>query len=99
MSNLKIRRNLLADDIRRMCIDLNLYTKGTCEEYGRILNTYNGYICNDDLVELSADIVEHSSVESLNKAFGPSFGDDMSYYIVCVVELIANVYSNMVAFY
>lgn len=99
MSNLKIRRNLLADDIRRMCIDLNLYTKGTCNEYGRILNTYNGYISNADLEILSTDIVEHSDSESLNRAFGPVFGDDLCYYIACVAELIANDYSRMVAFY
>lgn len=99
MSNLKIRRNLLADDIRRMCINLNLYTKGTCNEYGRILSTYNGYINDDELEMLSVDIVEHSNTESLDRAFGPSFGDDMSYYIACVAELLANDYSRMVAFY
>lgn len=99
MSNLKIRRNLLADDIRRMCINLNLYTKGTWSDYGRILNAYNGYISNDDLEMLSADIVEHSSTESLDHAFGPTFGDDLSYYIACVAEILANDYSRMVAFY
>ncbi len=99
MSSLKIKRNLLADDIRRMCIDLNLYTKGTCGEYGRILRTYNGYVSNTDLEILSIDIVEHSSVESLDRAFGPAFGNDMSYYIACVAELLANDYSRMVAFY
>ncbi|MBD5491538.1 MAG: hypothetical protein HDR16_05325 [Lachnospiraceae bacterium] len=99
MSSLKIRRNLLADDIRRMCINLNLYTKGTCNEYSRILNTYNGYISDDDLEMLSTDIVEHSDVESLDRTFGPVFGDDMSFYIACVAESLANDYSRMVAFY
>ena len=96
---LKIRRNLLADDIRCFCIDLGLYTKGTNVEYGRILSVYNGYIDDASLEMLSIDIVEHSDTEVLDKFYGPVFGDDMSYYVACVAESLANDYSRMVAFY
>ncbi|GEM_PF-2934926 len=98
MNKLNVRRNLLMDDIRNMCIKNHFYTRGTCEEYSKLLCSYNGYISDSELEELATDIVEHSSEDSLLEAYGSPFGD-ISFYIVCIVEDFANNYCQTLAFY
>lgn len=99
-NGLKVRRNILMEDVRSMCIRYGFYTKGSCKDYDAMLSSYNGYVSDDDLESMATDIIEHSSKYSLEAAFGSSFGSDsMVYYIICLVEMLVNDYSRTVAFY
>ena len=99
VNGLKVRRNVLSDDVRSMCIRYGFYTQGSCSDYGSMLSSCDGYFPDDLLEQTATDIVEHSSVKSLEAAFGSSSGDAMSYYITCMVEMLVNDYSRTFAFY
>lgn len=99
-NSLKVRRNILMDDVRSMCIRYGFYTKGNCKDYDAMLSSCNGYVSDDVLEQTAIDIVEHSSKDSLEAAFDVPFDpDSMSYYITCIVEMLVNNYSRTVAFY
>lgn len=99
-TDLKIRRIILMDDVRSMCIRYGFYTKGNCEDYDSMLNLCNGHVSDDVLEQTAIDIIEHSSKDSLEAAFDVPFGSDsMGYYITCIVKMLANDYSRTVAFY
>ena len=99
VNGLKVRRNVLSDDVRSMCIRYGFYTQGSCSDCGSMLSSCDGYFPDDLLEQTATDIVEHSSVKSLEAAFGSSSGDAMSYYITCMVEMLVNDYSRTFAFY
>ena len=87
------------DDIRTMCIRYGFYTQGDCRDYSSMLCSCNGLVSDDLLEQTAIDIIEHSSEDSLEGAFGSLFGDEKSHYIACMVEMIVNDYSQTVAFY
>ena len=94
VNGLKVRRNVLSDDVRSMCIRYGFYTQGSCSDYGSMLSSCDGYFPDDLLEQTATDIVK-----SLEAAFGSSSGDAMSYYITCMVEMLVNDYSRTFAFY
>lgn len=58
-------RQICADDVRKLCIEHNLYTGGNNQEYGKML-THAGTLANvtaEDLLYLAADIKKHSFTE------------------------------------
>lgn len=55
-------RRLYSDALRRLCITMNWYTEGSCDEYANLLNMCDKEnITTDDIVEIAADIMKHSS--------------------------------------
>lgn len=60
----KERRILNRDDLRRLCIAKDWYTKGTNKEYMEMFKmTEKENITTDDIVEIVTDIMEHSETE------------------------------------
>lgn len=57
-------RKMLGYDLRSLCIEKNWYTSGNNEEYSRLLNRADSAenITTDDIVEIAADIIEHSDM-------------------------------------
>ena len=73
-----INQDLTADDVRNMCIEHNLYTRGDSEDYGKMLDRVNeinrwsfdenneqiiGNWNVDTYVEIAYNIAEHSEHE------------------------------------
>ena len=58
---MKERRTLRGDDVRRLCIEKNWYTRGDCEEYNQVLMLSNCEdITTDLIVRIAEDIYSHS---------------------------------------
>lgn len=57
-------RRWTAADVREICIENNLYTKGTSAEYDNMLNDVNRlYPGNDAIYKIANDILAHSDEE------------------------------------
>lgn len=55
-------RILHSDKLRSLCISMNWYTEGSCDEYVNLLNMCDKEnITTDDIVEIAVDIMKHSS--------------------------------------
>ena len=62
------RQHLSTSDVRAMCIENNLYTCGTNEEYSAMFDMVfalypKSIITADDLAPIAADILAHSKTE------------------------------------
>ena len=56
------KREIFADDIRRLCIKNNWYTCGSVQDYEKMLSMCdNENMETDDIVRLARDIMEHSN--------------------------------------
>ena len=62
---MKIIRELRFEDIRRICIEHNLYTNGTNEEYSELKNFVDGIKNMTDLrlMLVAKDIMNHSTTD------------------------------------
>ena len=61
---MKERRTLRSDDVRRLCIEKNWYTRGDCEEYNKVLKLSNCEdVTTDLIVKIAEDIKAHSNTE------------------------------------
>lgn len=55
-------RILHSDKLRSLCISMNWYTEGSCDEYVNLLNMCDKEnITTDDIVAIATDIMKHSS--------------------------------------
>ena len=71
------RYDLDGGKLRQLCIDLNYYTCGTCEEYQNLFDMaseirgFNEYLTEEKVVEvlgkLAEDIVQHSDPEDADE--------------------------------
>lgn len=62
---MKETRKLYSEDLSRLCIKHNLYTKGTTTEYIRLLDAVYKLenVTTEDIVNISSNILKHSEVE------------------------------------
>lgn len=59
-------RQWMAEDVREICIENNLYTKGTTAEYDNMLNDVSRlYPGNDAIYKIAKDILAHSDEEQI----------------------------------
>lgn len=59
----KVVRKLSMSALRSLCIEKEWYTNGDNDEYSHMLNmTKKEDITSDDIVEIAADIMEHSDL-------------------------------------
>lgn len=65
MAAMKETRKLYRDDLRRLCIKNNWYTRGTCEEYEKMLTFADACdnVTTADIVKIATDIICHSDTE------------------------------------
>jgi hypothetical protein len=63
--NVKETRKLYHDDLRRLCIKNDWYTRGDNEEYGKTLDYAKGLqnVTAQDIATIAADIKAHSETE------------------------------------
>ena len=64
--DIKATRNWSDDSVRAACIGNNLYTRGTCEEYSRMLEMVE--VMNptyENLYTVARDIKEHSKDQTI----------------------------------
>ena len=59
---MKFKHTINAEDVRRFCINNNLYTRGDCEDYAKMLKTVGkADSCTPQLIiAIAKDIAEHS---------------------------------------
>ena len=58
-------RTLSMDDLRKLCIKNNYYTKGTIDEYDRFLTSVKGVeMTKDKIYSLAVNIFTHSDIGS-----------------------------------
>ena len=58
---INVNRRWSAESIRNTCIRHGLYTRGTCEEYDRVLDWVSRINPSlENMVEIAVDIVNHS---------------------------------------
>lgn len=63
MEQYKETRKMTAYDLRRVCIEYNLFTHGTNEEYEKFLAMADvENITTDDLVNMAKEIEKHSVI-------------------------------------
>ena len=63
---MKELRMIKADKVRRMCIQGNYYTCGTCEEYNEMFNLCETMNPTTDIYQVIANnIIEHSDIEEI----------------------------------
>ena len=59
---MKLKRELRFEDVRRVCVDNNLYTKGFNEDYEKLMLYVK--LCidlqDDELITIAQDILNHS---------------------------------------
>ena len=62
MDNMKFVHTINTEDVRMFCIHNNLYTRGDCEDYAKMLKTVGkADSCTPQLiVAIAKDIVKHS---------------------------------------
>ena len=62
MDNMKFVHTINTEDVRMFCIHNNLYTRGDCEDYAKMLKTVGkADSCTPQLiVAIAKDIAEHS---------------------------------------
>ena len=58
------KRKMLAFDLRTLCVKKDWYTHGNNEAYENLLHRVDSTenITTDDMVEIAADIIEHSEM-------------------------------------
>ncbi len=58
------KRKLYSDDLRKLCIRHNWYTKGTNEEYAQLLNMADklDHVRSRYIVGIAEDIIKHSDL-------------------------------------
>ena len=92
-------RRLSGSDLRVLCIREDWYTGGTNEEYADLLNKTNNIenITTDDIVEIAADIVEHSeeAVKKLEVQGGLSFGEVFTHVMYLVAESCSSYFEEV----
>lgn len=53
------------DRIHQMCIKRNLYTRGNCEDYSRMLDfARDADVTTENLIKIAEDIAEHSNLQA-----------------------------------
>lgn len=59
---MKLKKELRFEDVRRICIEHNLYTNGTNEEYNELMEFVNeiGNITDYRLILIGRNILNHS---------------------------------------
>lgn len=88
--NITVNRRWSAASVRQACINNNLYTRGTNEDYEHMLVWVNRYYPNvENMYNIAADIYKHSKEQTItnimyileNEAVITTFeidGDDMA---------------------
>lgn len=73
MAKYREYRRIYGYKVRALCIQDNLYTEGSNEEYSHLLNT----LCKDDVDQtldslgvIAEDLIKHSDLENLLNQFG-----------------------------
>lgn len=58
-------RILHSDNLRRLCIKQNWYTKGDNEEYQKLLDFADSLsnVTTDDIIKIAKDIIEHTAIK------------------------------------
>lgn len=64
---MKIVRRMNADKVRAYCIENELYTCGTSEEYQQMFQMCDEAQTDEQFIEIAKSIYEHSDVEWLNE--------------------------------
>ena len=80
MDNMKFVHTINTEDVKRFCIHKNLYTRGDCEDYAKMLKTVGkADSCTPQLiVAIAKDIAEHSDAQDakINLSLG-----NIAYYL------------------
>ena len=68
MKKYKEIRRISADNLRRLCIQMQWYTRGTCQEYDHLLidlaeNRDN--LTTEDIIQIAEDIAAHSNLSEV----------------------------------
>ena len=65
MDNMKFVHTINTEDVKRFCIHNNLYTRGDCEDYAKMLKTVGkADSCTPQLIiTIAKDIAEHSDAQ------------------------------------
>ena len=64
---MKIVRRMNADKVRAYCIENELYTCGTSEDYRQMFQMCDEARTDEQFIEIAKNIYEHSDVEWLNE--------------------------------
>ena len=70
-------RRISADKIIGICIRQDWYTRGTNEEYERMLSTASEKenLSTEDIVEIATDILEHSDSDRIMSSYGMGYDE------------------------
>lgn len=62
---IKEERIITRNNLRQLCIDLDLYTLGTSGEYEEMLKSavLEGHLTTEKIVEIAKNILEHSKTD------------------------------------
>jgi hypothetical protein len=62
---MKFRHTINSADVRQFCIHNNLYTRGDCEDYAKMLKMVSETddCTPQDIINIAKDIAEHSDVQ------------------------------------
>lgn len=90
MATITETRYISADRVRQMCIEENYFTRGTNDDYTKLLNTANsaGNVSVDLLYILAKNIYEHSEYYS-----GVSECDAISQIMYCLNKVCVTTYT------
>lgn len=70
--NVELTINVDQSKVRALCIERNLYTEGTNEEYGMMFEKCRRAKTAQDVVEIAQDIILHSDIEDECSRYGCS---------------------------
>lgn len=74
-------RRISASALRQLCIDHNWYTAGNNDEYRHLLLDLAGNkknLSTEDIIEIAADIMEHSELD------GEYSIEDVAFEVACI---------------
>ena len=62
---IKEERIITRNNLKQLCIDFDLYTLGTSEEYEEMLKSavFEGHLTTEKIVEIAKNILEHSETD------------------------------------
>ena len=68
MTKYRETRRISADNLRSLCIRMDWYTRGTCQEYDHLLIDLaerKENLATADIIEIAEDIAAHSDLEEV----------------------------------
>lgn len=87
MRKVTIRKKILLGRLRQFCIQQDLYTRGTNEQYKKLFQMATGEITDQKLVDIAEDIWDHSCIDKLQEK-------NIEFH-----DLVAQLIANCVTFY